>query len=164
MTPGTFLLDVIDPGLILLASVLDRSDLDSPEASIMLMAIAGQESAWSHRRQVGGPARSYWQFEKGGGVAGVLAGKQTGPWIRLVCAALDIPADASTVFEAMAWNDHLAVAMARLNLWLVRGALPKEGDQDSAWNYYLNQWRPGKPHPAAWPANYQAALKAVTGK
>lgn len=163
MISAVFLAEVIDPGLKFLTAAIVRPDLDSPEARVMLMAIAGQESAWSHRRQIGGPARSYWQFEKGGGVAGVLAGRQTGPWVKEFCDTIDIPFDAATIFEAMAWSDHLAVAMARFNLWLVPGALPALGAQDRAWTYYVGQWRPGKPHPAAWPANYQTALKAVTG-
>ena len=38
----------------------------------MLLAIGLQESRLTHRRQIGGPARGLWQFERGGGVAGVL--------------------------------------------------------------------------------------------
>jgi hypothetical protein len=32
------------------------------------------------------------------------------------------------------------------------------GDADGAWAYYLNTWRPGKPHPETWPALYVQAL------
>ena len=50
----------------------------------MLVTIAGQESAWTHRRQINGPARGFWQFERGGGVAGVIAH----PASRQIAAAL----------------------------------------------------------------------------
>ena len=46
--------------------------MDSPQARAMLKAIALQESRFEHRKQIGGPARGFWQFEQGGGVRGVL--------------------------------------------------------------------------------------------
>jgi len=68
MTPKQLLLNAIDPALALLEPLGVKSDA---RARLMLMAIAGQESAWEHRRQIGGPARSFWQFEGGGDVAEV---------------------------------------------------------------------------------------------
>ena len=45
----------------------------SREAVVMLLAIGLQESLFKYRRQMAnGPARGFWQFEKMGGVAGVL--------------------------------------------------------------------------------------------
>lgn len=44
----------------------------TPEAKVMLLAIGLQESRFEHRRQIKGPARGFWQFEAGGGTAGVL--------------------------------------------------------------------------------------------
>ncbi len=134
------------------------------KALVMLMAIAGQESAWAHRKQIGGPARSYWQFEKGGGVAGVLSHPATKGAINTVCTKLDIPCEATTVYEAMAWNDTLAACMARLLLYSDTAALPALGEQETAWSYYLRNWRPGMPHPQTWPARYTTAMDLVAPK
>lgn len=130
-------------------------------ALVLLMAIAGQESAWAARKQVGGPARSYWQFEKGGGVAGVLSHAASKARIAAVCAQIDIPCDTATVYEAMAWNDTLAACMARLLLLTDPRPLPALGDQEAAWRYYLDNWRPGMPHPQTWPARYAKAMGVV---
>jgi len=133
-------------------------------ALVMLMAIAGQESEWAHRKQVGGPARSYWQFERGGGVTGVLGHAATKSAIATVCKQLDIACDTATVYEAMAWNDTLAACMARLLLYSDPRALPAVGDQEAAWRYYLDNWRPGMPHPQTWPARYAKAMELVAPK
>ena len=58
----------IEPALLLLPA-----RMESAEATVMLLAIGLQESRLEHRRQIKGPARSFWQAEKGGGmVHGVL--------------------------------------------------------------------------------------------
>lgn len=133
-------------------------------ALVMLMAIAGQESFWAHRKQIGGPARSYWQFEKGGGVAGVLNHPATKGAINAVCRVLDIPCDTATVYEAMAWNDTLATCMARLLLYSDPRPLPAPGEQDAAWEYYLRNWRPGMPHPQSWAGRYATAMELAGPK
>ncbi len=156
--PSAFLREIVDPALSTL-SILAGTPSDD-RARVIVLAIAGQESAWKDRRQRGGPARSFWQFEKGGGVAQLF--KHTPDQLRAVCAALSIPFDQTTVFEAMAWNDDLAGAMARLLLWTDSRPLPQVGDEAGAWNYYLDNWRPGAPHPEAWPGNYGKALAAIT--
>lgn len=46
--------------------------MDSAAARCQMLAIGLQESRLQHRRQNGGPARGFWQFEKGGGVKGIL--------------------------------------------------------------------------------------------
>lgn len=161
MTPTFVLSDIIDPGLMFMRQVIGPKPSSTDAARIMLLAIAGQEGSFQYRRQVGGPARSLWQFEQGGGVKGVLGHATTGPWARQICGALSIPNDAPTVFEAMAWNDHLAVAMARLLLWTDAAPLP--ADEAGGWGYYERLWRPGKPGPDRWSGNYQAAIAAVKG-
>ncbi len=103
-------------------------------ALVMLMAIAGQESVWAHRRQICGPARSYWQFERGGGVTGVLGHPATKDAIAAICKQLDISCDTATVYEAMARNDTLAACMARLLLYSDPRALSAVGDQRGAWD------------------------------
>lgn len=156
MTPKALLVGAVDPALAFLETHGVHSD---DRARVLTMAIAGQESDWQARLQVGGPARSLWQFEKGGGVAAVLAA--TPLQIKAVCAELIIPFDAAHIFEAMAWNDFLAAAMARLNLWRDPAALPAVGDVQGGWVYYKRVWAPGLPHPDVWPAKYGTAQGLV---
>ena len=49
--------DILDPAAKLLPG------MDSAKARVMLLAIGLQESRFEHRRQIGGPARGFWQFE-----------------------------------------------------------------------------------------------------
>src|SRR4051794_10226049 len=81
MSPEHFVGLVLDPGLAFLASVLpsDPAAVSSDRLRVELAAIAGQETGWSARRQVGGPARSYWQMESMGGVHGVLTHPVSAP-------------------------------------------------------------------------------------
>jgi hypothetical protein len=160
MTPDNFYARIVEPTLQYMAG----PGINIPataEARVMLMAIAGQESRWAHRRQIGGPARSYWQFEQGGGVSGVLNHPATALKAKAVCGVLDIESDIATVYEAMAFNDTLACCMARLLLWSDAAALPAVGDRDTAWDYYIRNWRPGAPHPESWPGVYEQARAAV---
>lgn len=161
MTASEFLTTVLVPGLARVEQILGPKPTNSPEAEVLLLAIAGQESNWLNRRQIGGPARGYWQFESGGGVAAVLGHRTAGPWARQLCASLNIPSDRATVFEAMAWNDYLAVGMARLNLWIDPQSLPVVGDQKNAWLYYNRVWAPGKPDENRWAAVYPQAVNAA---
>jgi hypothetical protein len=165
MTPTMLLHNSIDPALALMTLALGPLPAVTPAARVTLLAIAGQESLCEYRRQTGGPARSYWQFEGGpsGGLAGLLAHRTAGPWARDICEILDIPADRPTVFEAMAWNDTLAPIMARLLLWTDAAAIPDVGQPDAAYAMYLRLWRPGKEDSSRWPDAYRAAVAAVTG-
>lgn len=55
---------IVEPTLLLLPA-----KMESPQAVVMLLTIGLQESLFEHRRQLGnGPARSFWQMERGGGV------------------------------------------------------------------------------------------------
>lgn len=158
MTPKDILDGAIDPAIALLSTLGVSSD---NRARVLMLAIAGQESAWSHRLQVGGPARSYWQFEEGGGVQGVLHHPASAPKIQLVCRHFDIQGDVPTVYEAMAWHDVLAASMARLLLFTDPAPLPNVGQVNEAWEYYRRNWRPGSPHPDAWPGRYETARELV---
>ena len=129
----------------------------TPEIRTLLMAIAGQETRWAARVQGGdGPAHSYWQFESEG-VAGVM--EREGPRLIGVCALLDI--NPAYAFDAMIYNDTLACTIARLNLWLDPAPLPSMGDITGAWQYYVRNWRPGKPDETRWPGSYRTAQDAV---
>jgi hypothetical protein len=120
------------------------------EAKALLFAIGMQESRFIHRRQVGGPARGMWQFEAGGGVAGVLSHSATKGIIHDVLDQLQYDRTVATSYEAIAHNDILACAYARLLLWTVPEPLPGPRNADEALRQYLWAWRPGRPHPATW--------------
>lgn len=135
--------------------------MDTPEARAMLLAIAGQESAFQHRRQIRGPARGLWQFERAG-----LIGAQMHPasttHADAVCAALLYDRDQSDeLHRALEHNDVLACALARLLLWTDPRPLPGSGETDAAWDYYLRNWRPGRPHPSAWASHWRRAWDAI---
>ena len=140
--------------------------MDSKEARVMLYAIGLQESRFTHRAQVidgggKGPARGYWQFERGGGVTGVLRHPASRFWANSVCNARNIPAQPLNVWLALETDDVLAAALARLLLFTDPARLPAVGEQADSWSYYMRNWRPGKPHPRTWPECYETALKAV---
>lgn len=132
--------------------------LDSPAAWAMLYAIARQESRLDERRQIGGPARGFWQFEMGGGIAGVLRHTASQPLIRSVLDRLDYDHTPQTSYIAIEHNDVLAFAYARCLLYTEPKPLPTRRDQaEEGWRQYYENWRPGKPHRATWDAFYTAA-------
>lgn len=154
MTPQILIKNAIDPAL----TQLPR--MDSTNARIILLAIAYQESGAKHRKQVGGPARGYWQFEQGGGVRGVLNHSASKPYIQHMLGALDYSPDSSAAscYAAIEHNDILAAAFARLLLWTDPAPLPNNAPD--AWGLYMRTWRPGKPHPKAWAQNFMQATEA----
>lgn len=132
----------------------------SPEATRMLMAIAQQESQCCARRQYrNGPARGFWQFEKGGGVQGTLSHPASAPHVARVLETLQLPALALPVWEALEHNDILAACIARLYLWTDSRPLPT--DQERGWQIYRSVWRPGKPHAHTWPAAWRLGWQMV---
>jgi hypothetical protein len=131
-----------------------------PEARTLLLAIAGQESGWTARRQYGfGPARGLWQFEKWGGVAGVLTHHSTRHQAIAVCQDQFVNPTIEAAYEALMTNDMLACAFARLLMWTDPFALPTS--QSAAWAMYLRTWRPGKPREHHWPVNWFQACGAM---
>ena len=134
--------------------------LDSPEAKAMLIAIAMQESRWDERRQIGGPARGFFQFELAG-VRGVLNHKASQPIIFEVLDRLDYDHTPATSYTAIEHNDVLAFAFARCLLWTLPDPLPLRGEAHEGWEQYISAWRPGKPHVATWEKFFNAAWKVV---
>lgn len=139
--------------------------MTSPQARVMLFAIGLQESRFEHRFQVvqgrpgaKGPARGFWQFERGGGCKGVVDHPASRYWMANVCAARAVPFNATAIWNAAETDDVLAAAAARLLLFTDPALLPGVGDQKGAYNLYIRTWRPGKPHPATWPALYVEAM------
>lgn len=157
MTPVDAILVAITPAMALLPS-----RMDSVQARAMLIAIGLQESEFQHRRQLGGPARGYWQFERMGGVHGVMLHPATHATIAEVTRRLDYPFQVDVLYDAIENNDVLATCFARLLLWTIPAPLPEELEDDIGWNQYLDGWRPGKPHPERWPSRFDAAWKVVT--
>lgn len=135
--------------------------MSSPDAEVMLLAIGLQESRLTHRRQIGGPARGLWQFERGGGVAGVLRHAASREHALSVCDARRVAPVPEQVYQRLEHDDVLAAAFARLLLYTDPARLPALGEVGASWDLYLRTWRPGKPHRHTWDALYAQALEAV---
>jgi hypothetical protein len=156
------MIDTIHRFIIPAAYDLLPSAMNTAPATAMLLAIGLQESRFRHRRQVGGPAHGFWQFERGGGVAGVMKHDRVGPIAREVLAALRYDAKAADVYDLIVDNDVLAAVIARLLLWTVPGRLPLAPQAEMGWQQYREGWRPGKPHRATWNDFYAEAWARVT--
>lgn len=146
----------INPAMALLPS-----RMDSVQARAMLLAIGLQESEFQYRRQLNGPARGYFQFERLGGVQGVMKHHATSAIAAEVTRRLDYPFQVDVLYDAIENNDVLATCFARLLLWTIPAPLPEELEDDIGWEQYLSGWRPGRPHPNRWPSRYAAAWVAV---
>lgn len=135
---------------------------DSPEARVQILATGLQESRFQFRRQMGnGPAMGFWQFERGGGVKGVLQHPASRVKAISLCNAREVQPDAYAVWTMLETDDVLAAGFARLLLLTDPRALPAVTDADGAWDCYVRNWRPGKPHRQTWDANHAAARAAV---
>lgn len=139
----------------------------SAHATAMLLAIGLQESGFRHRRQINGPARGFWQFERGGGVRGILTHDKTRPLLDR--ALRELKFDAAIGLEAACHNlievnDVVAAVFARLLLSTVLQRLPQRGEAQLAWEQYVEAWRPGKPHRDTWDAYYEHAWSLVAAR
>jgi len=141
--------------------------MDTQAARVALIAIGLQESGLKDRCQKlanggRGPAHGLWQFERAGGVVGVLTHGTTRKLAFDACKARGVAAESSAAWAALEHDDVLAAAFARLLLWSDGKPLPAEDDAEGLWRTYaLRTWRPGKPHPEAWAANHAAARAAA---
>lgn len=135
--------------------------LNSQAAWAEMYAIGRQESRLDERQQIRGPARGFFQFEKGGGIRGVLEHPASRPLILSVLDALDYDDSPDTSYIAIAHNDVLAFAYARLLLYTLQPPLPGPDDPDTGWAQYTAAWRPGKPHRATWNNFYKEAWQAA---
>ena len=156
---------LIPPGVLVVAAcwlVQQLPQLPSRALTIaMLLAIGLQESRFTYRVQINGPAHGFWQFERGGGVAGVLGHSATRGKIQHVLDQMQYSPSSNVVYQALPHNDVLACCFARLLLWTLPGPLATTSDR--AWAQYIDAWRPGKPHVQTWPRLYQMARDAVPG-
>ncbi len=159
MTPSRLLRTAILPAL---AELKALGIPPSASAARFMLAIALQESEVAHRRQlVGGeekgPATSFWQFEKGGGCKGVLTHRSSADHMERICRMYNVPPTPESLWSAMQYQDIVAAAAARLLIYTLPRALPDTAE--SGWVQYIAAWRPGKPHPHTWQANWDTATQ-----
>lgn len=148
--------------VIPLALALLPAKMDTPPARVILACTSLQEAKLTERRQYGnGPAGGLWQFEKGGGVHGVLTHAASKALAAKICADRGVPATNAGVWQAIQTDDVLACVFARLLYWTDARAVPAIGQVQASWDMYLDNWRPGKPKPDTWPAYYAEATKLV---
>lgn len=159
MTPKILSRAIIRPALSLLHEM--ASIPPSRAAERMMVAIAIQETGLKHRVQMnGGPATGLWQFERGGGVAGVLTHPTSRRAALELCQELLVAPTAPAVHQAIIHNDLLAAGFARLLLRTDPPRLPETAQE--GWACYLRTWRPGKPHEGTWAAAW-AQSEAISG-
>ncbi len=146
----------IDESAVAPALRLLPAGMDTPRTRVQMLAIGLQESGLKERVQRGGgPAHGLWQFERGGGVTGVLEHPASGVYADRVCRARGVDAYALHAWLALATDDVLAAAFARLLLWTDPHKMPN--DAAGGWQLYLRTWRPGKPRPGTWEWHYTQA-------
>lgn len=142
----------------------------------MVAAICLQESRFSDRRQIRGPARGWAQFEEIG-VEDVCINRSTARPLREALRALSYESlaagldhsDAShqraayrALHRHLETSDVLAIVFARLALWKLPTSLPALWDPDLGWDQYIWVWRPGKPHHATWLECWEIAGRLIT--
>lgn len=164
MTPATFITHIMRPSAAWCAQVAGLPS--SPASDQFLLTVAMQESNLEHRAQVSrgmeaGPARGWWQFEKGGGVHGVLIRHPVSrDRAKQLCAAAFVHPNAAAAWRAIEGHDGLAYGFARLLLLTDPYAIPTA--PEPAWRCYLERlWRPGAPHHDVWPSNWRRAEAAL---
>lgn len=160
MTPSDLITLAIAPALSLLPA-----RMDTRAARAMLVAIAVQESGLRHRVQQDGDddpyddAVGWWQFERIGAAevrrhhasAELMAGV-----LHVLGYAPDHP------HHAIAHNDVLAAAYARLALWRLPTPLPDgRMDEELGERQYLQAWRPGILRREKWHDSYSTGWAAV---
>lgn len=165
------LITLIRPAVAKLAAEHRIPGGPAPEA--MLIAIGLQESRFRVRDQIVpgkppgkiGPATGFWQFERGGGVKGVMSHPASKGPARLMALDAGLDFDANEIWESFAatQGDELACAFARLLLFTDPAALPRlhPDEAEEAWQTYLRCWRPGSPHRETWDAFWNQGLALV---
>ena len=146
--------------------------MNTPAASALLVSIGLQETNFEARRQVVdfspfryGPARSFWQFERNGGLLEVCTHRHTRAELDAVLCALSYREgaikDLDEMMTIITHNDIVATAAARLLLWIVPARLPQRNEAAAAWLQYLKGWKPGKPHEQTWSGYFKRAWEMV---
>lgn len=148
-------------------------EMDTIESRLMLLSIGLQESRFtatyqklSGRPGEKGPARGYWQFEKGtessrGGIWGVYLHSASKDWLKRLCQARGVEFNVDKIYAAIEIDHVFAAGVARLLLLTDSKKLPMCGKTQDAWDCYSRVWRPGKPHRGTWDGLYEAASQAL---
>lgn len=140
--------------------------MDTLAASVLLYCTSRQENPQRLPKQVGGPAVGDYQFERGGGVKGVMTHHTVRDLTRAACNARNVSFDGGSIYIALQSDPILAAALARLLYYTDPKALPDIGEEAEAWAVYLRTWRPGaysrQPEElrAKWKKNYADAMAA----
>lgn len=162
----------IESGLNLLPENLRTID-----ARVLLYATSTQENPTRSPRQIirkdgklqpVGPAGGDYQFEKTGGIRGLVNFKspRLQGMLADVCKARGVAVNVDALFDAIQTDPILAAALARLLYFTDSAPLPKAGDEQNAWNTYLRTWRPGAYEwdpvglRAKWSESYRAGMAA----
>ena len=142
----------INPALGLLPA-----HMDTDAARVMLLSAGLQESRLQFRAQktndpyMKGPARGLWQFERAGGVAGVMSSIRTHSLALTLSQARGVPFDSSLIHARLEFDDVLAAGFARLLMFADAKPLPDvDANHQEAWDCYVRCWRPGKPRRETW--------------
>lgn len=142
--------------------------MDTKEAAVIGLTTGLQESLLVHRYQlvagkpgVKGPARGLWQFERGGGVKGVLTHKASAGLAKEIQAHMGHGVGIDAAYEALEKDDVFAAVFARLLYYTDPYSLPEVGQSQRAWNLYQRTWRPGRPHPETWAGYYKEVVDAI---
>jgi hypothetical protein len=160
------------------------ANMGGKDSIAYLYASTLQEDPNQSRRQIvkrkgklvpEGPAAGLWQFEQGGGCAGVLRHKASRSHAERLCAERGIAATPAALWAALPHDDVLAAACARLLLRTDHQKLPAYTHscaEQVYWEIYLRTWRPGAYHNgsptdqaelrAKWSKNWANAVYAVT--
>ena len=134
---------------------------DTPAARAMVLAIALQETSCNARtQQPRGPARSFWQFEPIG-IEDLFLSNHTRDELEIACLRLCIPHNVDAVYQAITYNDVLAIVCARAKLARLPDPLPTRHNPQSGWHQYQELWRPGIPRGVHWPANFARAWEII---
>lgn len=150
MNVDTFADRILWPGLKVVEQICNIPV--TLEAGQFITAICKQESdlAWRYQRLLGdtaGPARGWAQFEQAG-VNGVINHRKTGDLAAALCEHYHVVFRIDHVWRAMEGHDGLAIGFARLLVYSDIAPLPTE--EETGWNYYYRNWRPGKPDRSRW--------------
>jgi len=176
MDAREFLTTILRPGIAWYSGLPGWNVPTDERAELLMLVISGTESGWTERIQSGPTpaAHSFFQMERGGMVTGVLSSAKTKELAGEVCRMMFVAPDAPHAWGVMATErgDKLAVAFARLGLWLDPHSLPALADEQGAFDCYVRVWRPGAVTKGGdravqardrWHTVYQNAIKAVEG-
>jgi len=147
-TPQELITKCIEPGISLLPEKMQRN---RRALVVLLLTTVLQESNGTEQVQLPrtpggkpGPAAGIAQFEKNGGLKGIMTHSSTKDTVRDLCAKFGLPFDLDALHEALkTTDDRLDIAFARLLYWADKDPLPTLGDVQGSWEYYLSNWRPG---------------------